>query len=338
MKKCLCLLIPTSLLLVSLLFLLGCGKIAGPDKIVLRYQALGNRTVDTANQQKGFMSECFTGIRLYKVGGKEYVVFPRGLIAYRFTKEKSIESAENEEFVIAIKGGTIRFNGIIHMMIDTSYSDLPDRLDFLVRQFGLKQFINQENPLQLSAFMKKKLRPIMEESFARAMGQYDPMSVIGQKESINKAVFDDLNKQLNQYALRVTLAGIASSFTPGSADQQNTMNSSFESDMNRQITEKVNAEVLPIDRRIKDLENSSDEAVRNIENRANETAAAIVSSAWVNRGEKISSVVGKERYVQFEEKLSSLIAYEIAEKADITIIDGQGNIIGPNGEISTFRR
>ena len=229
---------------------------------------------------------------------------------YRFTKLPSIESPTNEEFTINALDGNIKFDVVVQLHINTEYPDIRERLIRFCTTFDILRYAG--NPNALGMFVSEKLRPKLQQAFQNQMTGKPVLELCRNKTAINEAVLSGMNDQFNQYGLAFTLIGINSAFTFDES-QQKRMNDIVNQEIQTRVVQIENTKILPLDREIAQLEREGDMEASIILNNAEAQAMQIRAQAWNQRRQLVASVVGTDKYLEWEKVKSFSAALSQSE-------------------------
>jgi hypothetical protein len=124
------------------LLLAGCGEPVPPNKVAIVVKTMGERSTNVVASSELFWarrlpfgSSMSPGIRVY--------IFPLGLQDYSFNQEGSYESPNNDPIEVDCIGGHLKFDVNLQMYIDTSVTNLAERLLAFINDHQLQSYVGE---------------------------------------------------------------------------------------------------------------------------------------------------------------------------------------------------
>lgn len=333
-----------TVLLTLGIFLNGCfGERVEQDKIVLKFQTLGERDTGVSNieeeseegkaaevDKRTYETELLTATRLpvFQVGVK-FLKFPRGNQAYKFTKRKSVESPDNEEFCINASDGNVCFDAVVHMHINSDYPDLKDRLVRFTKTYSLMQYSGRTNTLDM--FIRTRFRPIMHDAFMQYGAEKRTLDLIRNKVALNGYMMKVLNDQFNRYGLTFTLVGVSSAIRPSEA-QQSRMNEIIVREKEGEVLKLENEKIAPLVQKAAMARLGGEKETNRIISEANAYSINIIAAAREARRNKIIEQIGPANYILFEQ-LDLVVNALNSGKTKVDLVPDASVLVRGNGQV-----
>ncbi len=302
----------------------ACGQVVEQNQVALVLRTLGERKAEAINKQKAggelgdnFEAELITAKRApIDRPGIMILKFPLGLQVYEFSGRPSIESPNNEAFVVDAVGGQVTFDVVVHLYIDATQPDLKDRLIKLMKDYQLRQYSGSDDVL--AKLVAGRFQQIIRQPFIEYCADKKVLDLMRNKEELNRYAKDQLNERFNPLGLQFTLVAVSSAMTVPKA-QQDKLNQIMLQDMNIQVLEIKNAQIKPLDAKIEQLRQEGLTESAKLLNEATAKKIKTISEAEKQRRKMFINIIGKENYIRMETMLNMVRNLENSQ-TQITIV------------------
>lgn len=181
----------------------GCGRVIEQNELALVLKTIGERSPEAINVNQeladslaseipeaqadsvyeviadNFVAELITATRApLERPGIKILVFPLGLQVYKFSKNPSIESPDNDAIIVDAIGGQVTFELVVHLYIDRTFPDLKERLVQLMKSYQLRRYSG--SPDVLAKLVEGRFRKILKQPFIEYCANRQVLDIIRQ--------------------------------------------------------------------------------------------------------------------------------------------------------------